>query len=746
MKLHLLLYSFLFLTAAVNAQETPAAPEQNTDTVPTVNINEVVISASKHEDTRMRVSQQVAAISAAEIRLQNPQTAADALQTSGAVFVQKSQAGGGSPVIRGFEASRVLMVVDGVRWNNLIYRAGHLQDIIKTDPFIFERMEVLYGPSSTMYGSDALGGVVHIYTRQPRLSLDDKTSVNANAAFRYATANEEKTAHVDANIGTRRFGSLTSITFSDFGDVKMGTQAGVLDSVWGLRPVYVDRVNGKDSLVANSDPYKQVFSGYTQYNLSQKFLFRPNARRSHALNLQYSNSSNIPRYDRLTDPNAANTLRFAEWYYGPQEHLIAAYTFRYLNDSLFFSDVSAGVNYQMVEESRQSRRFNKEDNVRYLNSQVENVDVVGFDVDLVHRDDRQTMRVGFESQLNWLQSTASGIDITGSEDQPAATRYPGGDNTMHRWAIYLSNSWSLGENFVLNSGVRFEWIELNAEFTDTTFFPFPFSNVHQTNVPISGNLGLNFLPNPRLKIGGMISTGFRAPNIDDLAKVFDSEPGVLLVVPNPNLGPERTTNFELNVTKFFGDKVRWENAAFYTLFRDAIVVDKFTFNGESTIEYAGDTVLVYAAQNKQQAYITGFNTNFQADLTRFLAVSGSFTYTYGRVQTDSNDAPLDHIPPTFGRFGVRFHNKALTAETYFLFNGWKRIEDYSDSGEDNPQYATPEGMPAWYTVNLKASYRINKFIGLQAGVENILDQNYRAFASGIHAPGRNVTGTLRLSI
>jgi hemoglobin/transferrin/lactoferrin receptor protein len=742
----ILIFIFSFSTFVSVAQTEPQ-PDTQTDTVKTVNINEVVVSASKFEDNRMRVSQQVNVTPAREIRLQNPQTTADLLQTTGSVFVQKSQAGGGSPVIRGFEASRILYVVDGVRWNNLIYRAGHLQDVIKTDPFAFDRMEVLYGPSSTMYGSDALGGVINIFTKQPRLSLDDKLLVHANAAVRYATANDEKTVHVDVNIGGKKFASLTSFTLSDFGDVKMGKTAGVMDTVWGLRNYYVERVDGKDSLVSNSDPYKQVFSGYTQYNVLQKFLFRPNAHTNHSLNLQYSTSTDIPRYDRLTDAhsNPDYKLRFAEWNYGPQEHLVAGYTFRWLNDASFFGDVSAAVNYQMVEESRHSRRF-QHSSSDYRTSQIENVDVLGFDVDFVHRGDHQTFRVGLESQLNWLTSTAERVSISGGENLPAASRYPNGENYMHRGAVYTSLSWNLGEKFVLNHGLRMEYVELHSVFNDTAFFPFPFNSVTQTNIPVSGNIGLNFLPNERLKIGALVSTGFRAPNVDDMSKVFETVPGELIVVPNPNLGPEQTINFELNITKFIGQRVRWENVGFYTLFRNAIAVDRFSFNGETTTVYDGDTVDVYAAQNKNRAYVTGFNSNIQADITPWLAASASFTYTYGRVKTDSSDAPLDHIPPTFGRVGVRYHDKKLSAEFYTLFNGWKRIEDYSSSGEDNPQYATADGMPGWYTLNLKASYTINRFIALQAGMENILDLNYRTFASGVHAPGRNIYGTLRLSI
>lgn len=722
---------------------TKSFAQTETDTVKTVNIREVVISANKYEDNRLRVSQQVALLPSSEIRFQNPQTTADLLQNSGSVFVQKSQGGAGSPVIRGFEASRVVLVVDGVRMNNLIYRAGHLQDIITTDPFTFDRVEVLYGPSSTMYGSDALGGVVHMFTKQPRLSLTNKTKVNANAALRYATANQEMTAHVDANIGGKRWASFTSFTVSDFGDITIGKSAGGIDSVWGKRNYYVERINGQDSLVKNDDPYKQVFTGYTQYNVLQKVLFKPSPTIAHQLNVQYSTSSNVPRYDRLTDLDPNDVLRNADWYYGPQEHLLIGYSFRSFSDSSFFNSVNGGVSFQKIQESRHQRRFGRP----YLQNRIEDVNVIGYDLDLMHRRAAQTFRFGFEGQMNYLNSTAFNSGVETDTAFSIDTRYPNGANSMETWALYVTHEWNLGEKLVFNDGLRLEYIHLFSQFDDTTVYAFniPVKEITQTNIPVSGNIGLTYLPTPRTKIAGLISTGFRAPNIDDLTKLFESTSS-RLIVPNPDIKPEQTLNFELNVTKFIGERVRWENVGFYTLFRDAIVVDRFAFNGEPTVIYNGDTADVYAPQNKQRAYITGFNSNIQADITSYLAASGSITYTYGRIKTDTVDIPLDHIPPVFGRVGLRYHDKKLTAEAYTVFNGWKRIEDYYPNGEDNEAYATSEGMPGWYTINFKASYTINKYIALQAGVENILDLNYRTFASGVHAPGRNIFGTLRLSI
>jgi len=183
----------------------------------------IVISGSKFAEKKKNIIQKIDIITLKDIKKANAQNMGDLLMSTGNVFVQKSQQGGSSPVIRGFEASRVLLVVDGVRMNNAIYRSGHLQNIITVDQNMLERVEVLQGPSSTLYGSDALGGAVHMITRDPKLSVDGKKiNLASNALTRYSSVNNEKTIHADFNVGGKKWGSLTSITYGDFGDMRMG--------------------------------------------------------------------------------------------------------------------------------------------------------------------------------------------------------------------------------------------------------------------------------------------------------------------------------------------------------------------------------------------------------------------------------------------------------------------------------------------------------------------------------------------
>jgi hemoglobin/transferrin/lactoferrin receptor protein len=709
---------------------------QTDSTNKTITLSEVVFSVNKTEENKNNIAQQISVIDSKEIKLINTTTTGDLLANVGSVALQKSQQGGGSPIIRGFEASRVVLMIDGVRMNNLIYRAGHLQNIVTIDQSILERAEILYGPSSTVYGSDALGGVIHLYTKDPKLK-----STTANSYLRMRPG-QELTGSGMLNIGGKKWASLSSATISDFSDLRMGAKINpAFGKPFGLRNQYLftNQSTKIDELVNNPNTLIQKQSGYLQLDFLQKILYKPNPTDSHMLNIQYSTSSDVPRYDRLTDPQNkdGSGLRWAEWYYGPQNRLLTAYDFR---KNIGAKGLHFGASYQAIQESRHDRPFNS----FFLRNRIENVKVLGLSSDVFQNKSNYEVRYGIDFQYNYLVSTANQTAIGGADLRSLNTRYPSGQNNMLNMALYTTESWILSSKIRIVDGFRLGYVALNSQFKDKTFFPFPYDNANQKNIIYSGNVGVIYSPDYSLKISGMLSTGFRVPNIDDLSKVFDSSKGTL-IVPNPNLKPEKTINYELGVTKSFASKIRWENVIYSTLFKDAIVTDFFTLNGQSSIIYDGVSSKILANQNKRKANIWGYSSTMNADLNNHFSAAASYNYTKGRIQAEGTNEkmPLDHIPPVFGRICLRYVKSNINLETFLLFNGWKHIEDYLLNGEDNEQYATSKGMPSWKTLNARASYTFNDKWSLLLGIDNVFDLQYRTFASGINAPGRNVFVTLR---
>lgn len=702
-------------------------------------LGDVVISASKFEEKRDDIAQNVQVISSKAIAFQSQQTTADVLQQTGNVLVQKSQQGGGSPSIRGFEASRVLIVIDGVRLNNAIFRAGHLQNALRIDNSMLDKAEIVFGPGSVVYGSDALGGVMHFYTRNPILSSSNKALVTGGAYTRYSTANNEITGHADVSVGLKKWGFLTGFTYSKFGDLMQGGQGyTALTNGW-KRNVYVDRINGVDTVITNADPNLQVGTGYTQYDIQEKVIYRPSDNFQHTVNFQFSNTGNVPRYDRLTELNGNGVPKSSEWYYGPEQRMLVSYKLDIFKANKAFNKGRIILAYQDIKESRHNRNFGAPNRT----DRFEKVKVYSLNLDYEKQvAPGHELRYGLEGTYNDVNSTARRVNVNTGAESAQSSRYPAGGSQYYTGAAYVTHAWEINKRLILNDGIRLSYVGLRSSFNDTTFFPFPYTDVSQNNVALNGNIGLVYMPGAGFRVAVVLSTGFRAPNVDDLAKVFDSAPGTV-ILPNPDIKPEYTYNADFTISKTFAKRITVEANGYYTVINRLLNVAPSTFNGQDSIVYDGQLSAVTQLQNRDNGYISGGYFAVRGNITDYLAVSGAINYTYGRIKGDTLDIPLDHVAPTFGRAGVMLTLKKFQAEAFSLFSGKKKLVDYSPSGEDNLQYATAEGMPGWFTLNLRAAYQFNRYVQLQVALENILDKNYRTFASGTSAAGRNLMITLR---
>ncbi len=735
-----LLSALLYLSFSAYAQQ---------DTTDEKNLDEAVVYSNKFIEKKKNLAQKIDIIGIKTIARFNSQNSGDLLINTGNIFVQKSQQGGSSPVLRGFEASRVLLIVDGVRLNNAIYRAGHLQNIITVDQNMLERVEVMYGPSSTIYGSDALGGVVHFRTKSPVLSSGNKVLAKGTGFVRYSSANEEKTVHADASIAGKKFGWLQSYTYSDFGDMKMGDSYRHKYYDFGRRKEYIETINGADKIVTNKDDRIQRFSGYKQWDVTQKLLFKQSEKVAHSLNLQYSNSPDVPRYDRLQDirnfgGTIGTTLRYAEWFYGPQKRMMGAYELN-VGRMGFLDALKVNLNYQDIEESRQQREYLRYDR---FDSRREHIKVAAFNIDGKKTWGNNELTMGIDGQLNNLKSVADRTNLTTGAVTKLDTRYPDGENKMNYFGLYAQHIVKLCKGkFVVNDGIRLQSVSLHSTIIDNSFFNLPVTDIKQSPFAVTGNIGAVYMPSPGLRITGNISSGFRAPNIDDAVRIFESSTATKrVIIPNADINPEYTYNFDLGFSQTIQDKVRFEVTGFYTLFRNAIATAPFKLNGQDSILYNGVQSAVYASQNVNKAYVRGINARLKIELSGKLSFDNTISQTYGRYKNaNGTEKPLDHIPPVFGKSGFIYTDNKFSTEVYGMYNGWKKIKDYNPDGEDNGQYATAEGMPSWFTINWRGSYTFSKYISLQLGVENIADKNYRYFASGFSAPGRNFVIALRSS-
>ena len=732
----IIILSFLFFSIATFAQK----PVITDSAFKEINLNEVTLSATRFAESTSKVPQQVQVLSAKKIQFLNQQTTAELLTHSGNVLVQKSQLGGGSPVIRGFEANKVLIVVDGVRMNNAIFRGGHLQNVLSMDNTILDKTEILFGPASVMYGSDALGGVMSFTTKNPVYAASgQKNVINGNAFVRYASAYNEKTGHVDFNYGSNKVAYLTSFTFSDFGDLTQGGNYYSKFPDWGKRKFYVERINGVDSQLVNNSPNKQKQTGYKQYDFLQKIMFNT-GRVNNVLNIQYSTSSDIYRYDRLTEATGAGVAKSAQWYYGPQKRLMVAWHMN-LPKTNAYDKGQITTAYQDIEESRHNRNFKS----TKLNHRIERLNIVTINADFKKSINKNEFGYGTELTYNKISSRAYFDNISNGQFGALDTRYPDGGSNTQSYAAYATMIHKISDDFIWTSGFRYSHNRLFSRFNDKTFFPFPYDDITQRSDAVTGNMGFVVTPKGGWRVAALFSTGFRNPNVDDMTKVFESTTG-RLIVPNPNIGPEKTVNYELSLSKLIKYKYRIGLTGWYTNYTNALTTDLGTLNGSSQVYYNNSIATVYTVVNKNKAFIYGLSGNVAGDVNEHISFSSVINYTYGRIKESPANYPLDHVAPLFGRTGVTCRWGKFTGELFALYNGTKDSAQYNLRGEDNQLYSADPVRgysPGWMTANFRAAYDINSNFTVQFAAENILDKYYRVFASGLSAPGRNFVITLR---
>jgi hemoglobin/transferrin/lactoferrin receptor protein len=725
--------SLSYLTASYNKKQLTrlngqVALQNNGDTM-----DPIVISASKFEQRKQDIPQKIIFQNKEEVLFNNPQTSADLLQQSGQVFVQKSQQGGGSPMIRGFSTNRLLITVDGVRMNNAIFRGGNLQNVISIDPLSINRTEVILGPGSVVYGSDAIGGVMNFYTLEPRFATDS-TYISGNALARYATANQEKTVHLDLNYGSEKFAAATSISLNSFDDLQMGAHGP--DEY--LRRQFVIRQDGQDMVVQNSSPRVQIPTGYNQLNLLQKFSYAPSSLWQYDLNFIYTTTSDYDRFDTLNRFRESGEPRSAQWYYGPQTWFMVNGKIKHQGDGSWYDRAVFTQSYQLFQESRNSRDFQSPD----LFNNQEEVHVNISSLDFERRDESDNVLFyGAEFVHNRVNSNGNLFNIEEGTVTDAPSRYPNG-SSWRSLAAYASYQWKLRNDLTIQSGLRYNHIWLDATFDDQ-FFDFPFTEATVNTEALTGSIGATYRPGKTWELHTNFSTAFRAPNIDDVGKIFDPSPGTV-IVPNPDVEAEYSYNFEAGVKKTMVKGWTVDIAAYYTYLKDALVARDFTINGQETIMYQGELSQVQAIQNAEEAEIYGIEIGTLITLNDHLDVKAHFNYMQGnQEEEDGSKVPVRHVAPNFGDVHVIYHKNKLKLNAFVMFNGQLDFNELAPSQSDRPYLYAMDGngnpfSPRWYTLNMRGQYAINNEVSITASLENITNQRYRTYSSGVTAAGRNL--------
>jgi hemoglobin/transferrin/lactoferrin receptor protein len=416
-----------------------------------------------------------------------------------------------------------------------------------------------------------------------------------------------------------------------------------------------------------------------------------------------------------------------------------------LKKSNFYDQARAMLGYQNYEESRIDRQRNN------LNqrTQWEKVNAWTFNFDAIKSTKKGEIYYGLEYVDNLVNSVAWSENISTGATRGVATRYPDGSiwRSLGGYAMY---KWNFNPMWTLNSGLRYNRGFAKAKFSNE-FLPYPFEEAEINDGAFTPSLGIVYRPAEFWQINGNISTGFRIPNIDDLGKLFESNPGNI-IIPNPTLQSEYAWNFEVGTAYRKTGIFTFEANLFYTRLNNAIVRRPTLLNGQDSILFDGVKSQVESLQNIGLATVWGLQLMAEWWIMPALSVYTTANITEGKETDDVNDirVPLRHAPPFFGQSGVKWKWKNLGLEFFAMYNSEISHENLAPSEQAKVFiYAKDENgqtfSPGWHTLNIRAGYSFGKF-GLNAAWENITNQMYRPYSSGIVAPGSNFIISLRVGL
>jgi len=651
--------------------------------------NSVTVTAQRHERLTFDVPQSVTTLTREELNKKSSRSTPEALMNESGIWVQKTNHGGGSPVIRGLVGNQVLLLIDGIRLNNATYRYGPNQYLSTIDPGMVDRIDAIRGSGSVLYGSDALGGVVQVLSKTPMFSSEG-LKISGNLSGKWMSAGMEQSGRAEAEIRSGKVAFIGGYSARNFGDVLAGGSLGVLDP-----------------------------TGYHERSGDAKLLLRTGSSGIVTAAFQQLTQHDVPRYDQVVQGG------YSIFDFEPQTRQLSYVRWESFSRNPWLQSVRVTGSYNRSIEGINSQKNNSND----FKKQRDEVNTTGFMAEIMSAPaTRWNIQSGVEYYFDKVYSTASTTNLISNTETIQRGSYADG-STASNIALYTNHQYDINK-FQVSAGVRFNAVTVSV--VDNTF-----GDQRITPNAWVGHLGLTMKVNKVLRAFISSNTGFRAPNVDDMSKFGTVESGVF-EIPSAGLSSEKSlsveTGLKINQKKFSGTL-----ALYQTNLSDLIDRVPSTYLGESTFE--GRTV--YQKQNVGEARLRGVEAEADLYLLKSLSAFGHVTYTYGENITKQE--PMRRIPPLFGRIGLRYQ----PASGFWLKAEWAAAGEQDrlaagDKSDVRIAVRLEDGvMPAWNILNLYVGYTY-KSLTLQVIGQNLFDQAYRVYASGIDGYGRSAGASLNI--
>ena len=658
------------------------------------------ILASPYEGEQSDVPSRVFRIKDDDVTMKlQAQSFPDSLHQIPGIYVQKTAPDRGTPIIRGFTTSRNVLIADGVRVNNPTLREGPNEYWGLLDPFAYTNVEVILGPGSVVYGSDAIGGVVLVSTKAlPRGEAEQGLQwLGGDAYFRYGSAQDSFQEHVQMRLGYEDNLALSvGLTKGEFNNLHMGDSTALPNSDY-------ENWGGFFRMEYDFDMHSTLVLGYDHYDIdnTNRVHRTPSSKSFAGTSVETGNSNQF----RISDFD--RRAAFARYMYRDGKGLIKE------------ADFNISLQY-ITDDYRRIRDSDVNHSTRYWSDHT-----YGANLKLVSDSPIGELTYGFDYYFDKISS--KGVNTSGAGVDTIRVQGSIADDAEYQQlGIYIQDKYAITNNLDIVGGLRYSWVELDANKVltvgslDNTWDEFTSSLhlVYRFNEEVNGYIG--------------VSQGFRAPNLSDATR--DDEFGSSgTEVPTANLDPEYFTTYEtgLNVNT---ETYNFGLSLFYTQIRDLIVRQGST--GKDNLD----------------GHLYGMELSGEYWFNKNWSVFGNISYvkTYVRnhigqnINNDTIGDQMSKVPPLNGLAGIHWQpNDRFFAEIYAQMANDQ--DDLSQADRADTQRIPPGGTPGYVTYNARFGYKICENLDLGVTLENLSDEAYRIHGSGQNGAGRSILATLHYS-
>ncbi|MFC4822459.1 TonB-dependent receptor plug domain-containing protein [Dokdonella ginsengisoli] len=650
-------------------------------------LQQVQVTATRRPESGFDVSSGVTVVGPDEIAARAPQTVADYLRGQPGAFVQSTTPGQAIPIVRGLKGSEVLHMVDGFRLNTAFFRNSPNQYFALVDAQNVERVEVVRGPSSTLYGSDAMGGVVQVITPEQRFD-GDGWGGRGHFRTQLASGDLSKLARVDGAAGRQDFSISGGVTWQDVGERRRG------------------------------DGPRLPHTQFRAWAADTKLIWNLAPEHELMFNAQYLKQPKTPRFDELVPGFHQETANSDEFYFEPNDRLFAHARYRWNAMNVAFDTAELHLGYQEINDDRRSRGAGSAN--RDLEQNRDRLR--GFTGSFTKQIGAHALAYGFEAYWDTVDSRRTRVNVDSGAASTRAPRFPDG-STMDSFALYLDDSIELAPRWQLDLGARYSRFEIELPANGGIG-----SKLDPDDV--TGNAGLTFKATDTLHLVTNLGRGFRAPNIFDLG-VFGDRPGGRFAIPNADLKPETVVTWDVGV-KYDTPGFQAEAFLWRSNYKDKITSVDIGEDEEGRI--------LVQNRNVTELKLWGAEIGARWTVNEALTAYGVLNLTRGEEEYTGDRYDADRIPPLNGRLGVEWRVAPhWDVEAWALYAA--RQDRLSPRDLEDPR-VNPAGTAGWNTWNVRVGWDFAPGATLGLRLENLADRRYREHGSGLDEVGRSAVLTL----